>query len=237
MTFYFAWVDPNTSFDEYAHSVEDEEVFAFELSHREGDFAMLSIDIKNPRTNLIGGGRKVWAWLSVDGTPLFYGRLVAIPEDLVQNIVRLNFIARPQGYETLKQALADTLKVAPYYDPIWLNQQKLDDPDTVLEARNSLWHIDRTTHVVSVSDINVGEDGTVNFLTDETFYDDVTVSYGATPLRRVTIQAQISWDQVAAGTLDFTRPLLKAFKDAGSPGNVVSSYTGQGLQQDRKSVV
>lgn len=229
MTFYFAWVDPSTAFSAGTHSVVDEDVYAFEVSHSEGDFPMLSIDIRNPRTNLIDPSRKLWAWLSQDGTPIFYGRLVAIPEDIHLEIVRLNFIARPTGFDTTKRALAETLKVAPFWDPLWINEQRLDDPDVVLEARPQLWHIDRITHAVTISSITSGEDGIGEFTH---FYDSLKISYGAAPLRRVAVNASVSWNQVGEGTVNITPELLNAFAAAGSPAGLVSSYTGQGLEAD-----
>jgi len=232
MTFYFAWVDPGTAFSAVTHSVQDEDVFAFEISHSEGDVPMLAIDIRNPHVNLIGGGRKLWAWLSMDGTALFYGRLVAIPEDIQNEIVHLNFIAKPPDYEAQKIALAATMKSFPYYDYIWLRQDKLDDPDTVLEARNELWHVDRTSLVLTSSQINVGEDGLIAYTESDIIYESVKISYGSPPLRRVTVKANISWDQVANGFLDFTRDLTSAFSEAGSGRNLITSYTGQGLQSD-----
>jgi hypothetical protein len=232
VTFYFAWVDPNTAFNAGTHSVEDEQVLGFELTHAEGDFAELKIDIENPRVNLLDPGRKLWAWLSEDGTAIFYGRLVASPEDLHMNVIRLTFLARPSDFDTEKEALAETLRVLPYFDPVWLNENRLADPDVVLETRSALWHVDRTTHDVTVSDFLVGEDGTITLNTDDHFYDDVGFTFGAAPLRRVTVKATINWDQIAFGTLDITRQLVAAFSDAGSPSRVVSSFTGQGLEAD-----
>ena len=46
------------------------------------------------------------------------------------------------------------------------------------------------------------------------------------------VDAEISWDQIAEGSLDITDELLAAFAAAGSPAGVVSSYTGQGLEAD-----
>jgi hypothetical protein len=232
MTFYFAWVDPGTAFNAGTHSVEDEEIFSFEIVHSEGDFAQLQIDIRNPRANLLDPSRKLWAWLSQDGTALFFGRLVASPEDIQNEIVRLTFLARPATYEADKEALAESLRTLPYFDPIWLDENRLADPDVVLEARSELWHIDRTTHVLTTSNITVGEDGTVVLNAGDHFYDDLRFTYGAPPLRRVSVKATVNWDQVAVGTLDMTKELLAAFQTAGSPPGVVSSYTGQGLEAD-----
>lgn len=229
MTFHFAWVAPTETVFGPAHQREDEEVFAFRLEHTEGDFPMLSIDIRNPKRRLLEGA-EVWMWLSEDGTPLFFGRLIAVPEDLHAEIVRLNFVARPRGYDTTKRALADTLKVAPFWDPVWIRDERIDDPDTVLEARTQLWHIDRVTHEVSVSDIIVGEAGTLSITEHD--YASLRIAYGAPPVRRVRVDAEVSWDQVATGDLDITEALIGTFGAAGSAGHVISSWTGQGLEAD-----
>ena len=229
MTFRFAWVASTETTFGPAHQREDEEVFAFRLEHTEGDFPMLSIDIRNPRRQLLAG-TNIWVWLSEDGTPLFFGRLIAVPEDLHAEIVRLNFVARPQGYDDAKRALADTLKVAPFWDPVWIRDERIDDPDAVLEARTALWHIDRVSHEVTISDIITGEDGTLAINVHD--YSSLRIVYGAPPVRRVRVDAEVSWDQAAAGTLDISQELVGAFGAAGSPPHVISSFTGQGLEAD-----
>ncbi len=175
MTFHFAWAGPAETTFGVEHQVEDEEVFAFALEHTEGDFATLAIDIRNPRRQFLAEGADLWMWLSEDGTALFFGRLVAVPEDLHAEIVRLNFVARPTGFDTTKRALADTLRVWPYWDPVWILDERMEDPDTVLEARTQLWHIDRVTHAVTVSDIISGEDGTLAISDHDYGYEERTI--------------------------------------------------------------
>src|SRR6185295_4698135 len=94
--FYFAWVAPSeTVFDPAAHNREDEDVFGFTVEHSEGDFAGFEIEIRNPRVGLPAPARRVHALLSDNnGTeikPLFRGRLVGIPDDINQEIGRLQF--------------------------------------------------------------------------------------------------------------------------------------------------
>ena len=48
------------------HVREDETVFGFVVSQSEGEFAGLSLELKNPRVGLLAPGRKVWGWLSWD---------------------------------------------------------------------------------------------------------------------------------------------------------------------------
>jgi hypothetical protein len=203
---YFAWVAPSeTTFDPAVHNREDEDVFGFTVEHSEGDFAGLEIEIRNPRVGLLAPARKVHAFLSYDtGTeikPLFRGRLVGIPDDINQEVVRLQFTARPDNYTAQKTALAATLKVLPYYDPVFIAKDKWDDPDAVLEARSELWHIDRVTGVLTTSDLLVGEDGNEDFLASDVPYDTVGVHLNQTPLRTVTMDAEVGWSQRDSGTL------------------------------------
>lgn len=239
--FYFAWVDASATAFTQAHAREDEAVVGFEVSHAEGDFPSATIDLRNPRVGLLNPGRKQWAWLSWDGDgassagaeALFFGRLVGVPSDIQENIVRLTFIGRPSDYDAQKRALAAALKVRPYYDPIWIAPERRDDPDVVLEARPQLWHINRLTHAVTVSDILAGEDGTVSFTGADIIKDSLNISYGEAPLRRVAVTADVLWNQQASGTVDITKELVAAFAAAGtSEANMVSSYTGQGLGDD-----
>ena len=200
--FHFAWVDALETLFGPQHLVEDEKVLSFSIEHSEGDFASLSIVIKNPRIGLLAPARKTWAWLAYGSTPLFFGRLVGVPSSINQNAVTLEFIARPADYAAQKEALAATLRSLPYYDPVFLAPEAQAEPDTVLEARPELWHIDRTTLAVTTSHILVGEDGVEEFLEDEVPYDSVAVSIGQVPTRALTVTADVSWKQSARGTIN-----------------------------------
>lgn len=230
MTFYFALTDSTDTTWTTIHQRNDEDVIAFELVHSEGDFPTITATIKNPRRPWLTPDMNVWVWFAKDNTPFFFGRLVSSPEELSRELIRLVFVARPPDYETVKRAFADTLKVRPFWDEIWLNEDHVDEPDTVLEARSQLWHIDRTSLAVTVSDIINGEDGTITI--DNFFYDSLDVSHGSMPLRKVRVEAEVSWDQMATGTVDATAQLVEAFRIAGSTPPRISSFTGQGLHDD-----
>lgn len=228
--YFFAWTDEGTAFDPYLHARSNEDIFEFTIEQQEGDFASLSITIQNPRIGLLAPGRQVWAWFSWwDGTqavPLFFGRLVGLPENLDQESVTLNFIARPTDFAAQKIAVADTMKVRPFWDAIWFDSASRDDPDNVLESRPEAWHVDRLTLTVTSSNITNGEDGTIALTDDDVFYDSVKVQYGTNPLRSVTINAQVAWDQIGTNTIAFP---------AGNgifPNRVLQSYTGEGLAED-----
>src|SRR3954463_2569091 len=97
----FAWVeDTETEFVVDDHARVDEDVFSYDLEQTEGDFAVLTVVIRNPRVGLLAPGRKVWAWFSrvsadMEVTPMFFGRLVGVPTDINLEFVTLQFSARP----------------------------------------------------------------------------------------------------------------------------------------------
>jgi hypothetical protein len=231
--FFFAWVDPNTLYDPVAHSRFDEEIFSFRVEHSEGDFAQLTIEVRNPRIGLLAPARKVWAWLSwfngVANESLFYGRLVGVPDNIYGEIVRLVFIARPHDYTVQKEALAALMRVAPYYDPIFIDEQRRADPDVVLEGRSALWHVDRLTHELTASDVVTGEDGLVEFDVDNVFADSVSTVLNQMPLRSVTVNAVIGWNQSAQGTVSLTECVVNSWPTGGFLTYQINSFSGEGL--------
>lgn len=240
-TFYFAWVSAGSTSFQHSYARNDEEVVSVEITHSEGELASLAIVLRNPRVGLLHPSRNVWAWLSYETesdsggpTPLFFGRLIAVPDELQDDAVTLTFLARPADYEDRKLIVAEALKVPPYYDPVWLTEEQRASSDGVLEGRPVAWHIDRVTHEVTVSSILAGEDGTIAFDPDsEILYDSVSISHGPPPVRTVRVDASVFWTQAAVGDVDLTLNICAAFADAGTTSSaMVSSFTYQGLEED-----
>jgi hypothetical protein len=238
--FFFAWVAPTETTFGIEHQVEDEKVIGISLTHAESNFAKVDVTVRNPRVGLLSPGRDQWAWLSyadplnptADVVPLLFGRVVGVPQQVQGNAIALTLLARPAAYDTTKRALADGMKVAPFWDAIFVSEDKRDDPDSVLQGYTKAWHIDRVTHAVTASDILNGEDGLIDF--DDGFIaTSLDISYSQPPLSAVKVSAEINWSQDAAGTVDFTAELVKAFTLAGSgDGHLIKSLTGDGLMLD-----
>lgn len=229
--FYFAWQDDGLSAFGPAQYRFDEDVFGFKVTHAEGDFARLDLSIKNPRVGLLTPSRKQWAWLAwrkPDGSvlALFHGRLVGVPESLDEEIITLTFVARAADNDDQKAAVADALRVLPYFDPVFIDPSLVRDPDAVLEARSALWHFGRTDKSVTISDILAGEDGTLALAGAGIF--NLQYSFAGEPLRSVSVTAEVDWKQSASGSVDIGAALAAAFASAG--GTLISSYTGQGLE-------
>jgi hypothetical protein len=229
--FFFAWIEPTEEFDPLVHAREDEDVHSVDITGTEGDFDALLIEIRNPRIGLLNPARKVWAILSFydggagDPVPLFKGRLLGVPTNLFSTIVTLSFTARPVDFDAQKIALAATLKVLPYYDPIFISPDSWNDPDVVLEAYSRLWNIDPVTLEVTTTDFLVGEDGTEVVTSDQHFYDDMEVTLNTVPARSVTMVATIPWTQSAEGSINLTNKIKKLW----APDEIPSSFTMPGL--------
>jgi hypothetical protein len=231
---YFAWIDASETTFGPEHLRWDESVFSFTLAQEEGDPATLTMVVRRPRNTagdpigLLGPGRKIWCWFAFDCGPdliRFRGRLVGVPTSIFEELVTLEFVARPVDVVAQKQALADTLRVLPYYDEAMIDPKRRDDPEVVLEGYTKIWHFDRETHVITVSDEIAGEDGLVQFLCSngDVLFDGLGLTLTSGPLARVDVNAEFSWTQLARGTVDLTRYLYQHWPDA--TGQAIPSMT------------
>lgn len=236
--FFFAWVDEGTPWSEDLARL-DEQIFAFSISQQENESATLDLDLINPRVGLLAAGRNVWGWLTHrkpngDLIPLFFGRLLGVPDEMQDEVVRLQFRAKPADYDEQQSAIAATLRELPWYDPVFMAEGAELDPVNSIETRNVAWHCDRITHEVTVSDIGQGEDGTITLVEADHYTDGVKVDVGQAPLTRVTVEATVTWTQKGAGVVDLTQTIYDAFAGTGMPYQypVVGSYTSDGLLGD-----
>jgi len=231
---YFAWIDATETVFGSEHMRWDEPVFSFTLKQDEGDPASLTVVVRRPVNDageaigLLGPGRKIWAWFAFDCGPAlirFRGRLVGIPTSIFEELVTLEFVARPLDVVAQKEALAETLKVLPYYDEVVIDKARRSDPDVVLEGYSAVWHYDRESHVISVSSETDGEDGLVEFLcaNGDVLYDGLGLTLTSGPLSRVDVSAEYTWTQQGFGTVDLTNYLVSGWPD--SVNGEISSYT------------
>lgn len=228
--FYFAYADAGETFDPDVHNVKDEDIFSFNFTHEEGDFAQIDFDIKNPRIGLLNIARQRWAFFSKHTPtgiePMFYGRVIGIPNNVFAEVVTVTYTARPEDYIEQKSDLADTLKVAPFWDPIFIAANKIDDPDAVLESRPALWYINPVTHVVSISNVIAGEDGTIEKQANDYFADSLDLTLNQSPATKCIVRGSVNWAQHAVGAnLDLMPHILQLF-----PGRLVETFTMQGLK-------
>jgi hypothetical protein len=228
---YFAWIDPGETVFAPEHLRWDESIKSFALKQDEGDPASLTVVVQRPRNmagdpiGLLGPGRKIWCWFAMDCGPdliRFRGRLVGVPTSIFNELVTL-----PIDLVAQKEALADTLRVLPYYDEVVIDEARRTDPEVVLEGYSKIWHYDRETLVLSVSDELTGEDGLVEFdgasEDGKVLYDGLGLTLTSGPLARVDVHAEYTWTQAAQGNVDLTRYLIGNWPEAGP--NYITSLT------------
>jgi hypothetical protein len=221
---YFAWIDAGETVFGPEHLRWDEAVFSFTLKQDEGDPASLTVAVLRPRNadgnpiGLLGPGRKIWCWFALDCGPdliRFRGRLVGVPTSLFEDLVTLEFVARPIDLVSQKNALADSLRVLPYYDEVVIDPARRTDPEVVLEGYSAVWHYDRETHVLTVSDEIDGEDGLVEFdgasEDGKVLYDGLALNLTSGPLARVDVSAEYTWTQQAQGNVDLTQYIVSSW--------------------------
>lgn len=233
--FYYAWVTPldttfSPTFERY-----DEAILSLLIDHVEGDIPTATIEIRNPHVGLINPGRNIWAWISwrdAGGTvhPIFFGRLVGEPTDVDEDtdVFTIVLIAKPLNYNDQKQALANAMSVLPYWDPVFIDYLKRNDPDTILNGYTKLWHTDRVTHVVSASDILIGEDALETFNPSDVPRDNVKRHLGQTPLSLIMVEATVNWTQTAAGHISLGQKTTTTYVGEALIGGWPKPYTALG---------
>lgn len=233
--YYFALTNSADNVWGVEHKRNDETWLSITVEHQEGDFCKATLTIKNPRHPWLSPDMNVWAWFTKDNTPFMFGRLDVVPDELAEELIKMVFVSRPEDYEAVKAAVAETKKVAPFWDEVLIAADQVDNPDVVLEARSELFHIDRVDLSVTTSDIINGEDGTI--VIDNFFYDSLNITRSAAPVTKFRAEIEVSWPQVGIGTVNVSQRLKDAFALAGStkdgnPTGRMSSFTGQGLEED-----
>jgi hypothetical protein len=236
--FYFAWVTPGeTAFVEAEHARFDEVVLDYRLRHEEGDFALLEVTIRNPQIPPLALEREQWAWFALGFddlgvVPRGLFRLRAVPDNLHEDEVVFSLRARPADFEDRKEATAAGYRDPPEFDRVWLQRERWDDPDAVLDARPAAWHIDPLTGAVTISDFNAGEDGVIELTGADVWIDDIDMEPAQPPIGSLEVIGGVDWRQAAQGSVELTQTLIDAFHATGTNApHRISSYTGEAIER------
>jgi hypothetical protein len=204
--FYFAWVEPNETTFGSAHYRMDEYIFSAKRSITEGEKPLLELEMQNPHIGILSSGRKYWAWFAWNnGTeivPIFFGRVVGTPVQIFEETVTIQLVADPIDYKKRIQMVAETMKQRPYYDQVFIEVGKRDDPNMILEAYAKVWDVNPVTHACTANSIIEGADGNEDFTADDHFYDSMEMTIGQPPATAILMDASVNWTQAARGIVD-----------------------------------
>ncbi|MCE3230908.1 MAG: hypothetical protein K0R52_836 [Alphaproteobacteria bacterium] len=220
MTTYFAWHPAEESFDPQTHRRCDLEILALTIDHREGEVAIATVVVVEPRLPPLDQRH---AFISYDHRLIFSGRLVGLPVKITPDLVSLEFTAEPLDAAAQLQGLACDLKQAPFWDVAFVDPAAHNNPAEWLEARSALFAWDRLTGQVSVSDLFQGR--CVLDVTDVFFADSLKVSLAETPLSHISVTLTAEWVQEASGEVSLGRKIAAAF-----PGGMINTLTPHALE-------
>lgn len=204
---FFAWIAADEVFDPAVHAREDEDVFSVRISEAEGEFALATVEIRNPRAGLLSPARLQRCFISAEivgktstsTTLLFAGRVVGIPVGVGRETVELEFIGRPDDWSDLQSALLEELKASPRHHAALVSDET--DLTQVLEGFAGLPQWSRTTGMVKLADIDAtrglsGSYETTLFdLTNSALEDSLDVTVSGSPLSAVKVELDVSWTQ------------------------------------------
>ncbi len=137
---FLALVGDNETFDPVTHARKDLAPQYMRLDHDESELAYLSIDVKNPATQLSAlDGQRVL--LSTGGKLFFDGVIQGVPRGTIGSLITVEVIGTTPNPDTLQaqiDTLAESLKQAPYYDALCVPQGREDDWAEILAARSQV---------------------------------------------------------------------------------------------------
>jgi len=226
-TLYFALVDAGEVFNPVVHNREDEKVFNLQIDQSEGNFASAEIEVKNIGSGLLNPSRKKRIFISFESGSgvvlLFSGRVIGFPTDLGTKTVRISYIAQPEDWETVQASFLDTLKVAPFYNELFIPEDRRGDAADILEARSSLLYWDRVTNALSLSDIIEGT-STVDLGT-RVLFDTIRWEIGDPPVKTVNINIEVQWEQFGIGIVDAGLAITAEFTNSAIGSAQINSLT------------
>lgn len=210
---YFAAVDTGDVYNPAIHSVEDEDVFGLAISQVEFQFAIAEVKIKNPSEGLLSPTRKQRVFLSIDngGSPklIFSGEIVGIPSEIATNLVTIQYIGQPSDWEVVQQTLFDSLKVSPFFNPLFAPESRRNSGAEILAARNDSLNWDRRTNTVTLT--NILEGSQLIDLAGDYRADSLRINVGDPPVRIVNINIEAQWEQVGIGEVDVGTAITAEF--------------------------
>lgn len=204
MQYYFAYLGDEEDYATADLEQHDEVVMDLTISQAEGEFATAKVSIRaSSSSSYTSLGRR--ACLSarfVDGdpiVPLIVGRVTAIPRGLRGQAVELELLAQRDDWEELRDALIDSLAVAPFFDPLFVPADQVRDPAEVLNGHAAVLHWDRLTGEPSISYIDRSA-SPIGSVESAVLYGSVSIEQESTPIRQTTVEVTASWQQDASVT-------------------------------------
>ncbi|MEE8629678.1 MULTISPECIES: hypothetical protein [Methylobacterium] len=231
LTFCIALLDrEDTPFDPVAHKRRDIGIKSVSVREEEGvDTHVCTIATSGIQPADIAGRR--WAWLSFvlrDGTAAPIARMKrrpAAPAE-AQGEVQLEFDVLPSDWMARRDVTLAPLKVLPWFDPILVSSERLNDPVEILDGHRRVVHFDRVTGACTTPEL-LGVGLPVKAVPKRSRVGwrnggGVKIRRSKQPLAGVQVELSMAWQQADDGFIDMT-PALKAAFGQGAIGDRTAS--------------
>ena len=228
MHFTATWVKDDAVFDQYSHYENTEVLLNLEICEQEGQYPWARALIKNPRCGLYNQKRYRRIFIMVqqqDNLPLllFDGYVMSAPLALTGEAIEVIFVAQPRDATQQRQQLQQQLKVAPYWDTLYVPPEKVDDIVEILDARSALLYWSRTGEPLRLTDIFWGSQRVNRPL--NIFRDRFTIHLNRTILTAIHVHVTATWTQHYRGRTNISYHLRRLF-----PGGLINTLTPKSLQ-------
>ncbi|MDR1910324.1 MAG: hypothetical protein LBQ26_00575 [Holosporales bacterium] len=226
MRFIFDWTE--TFADTTSSWRGDEDPFAIEISQAEGEFAVAHVTLLNPQLKQPSVQQRAYARIAFqkkDGpiVPLFCGRVITLPIAIDGALLKVELIAEPDDAEDKLRAFGRSLRVEPYWDPLFVASGTEDMPNEALEARTALFAWHRVTGALTLSDLYHGQR---RLTIEKAFKDTVRLHRGTEPWDAVDVTIEAQWVQRACGCVDLAPIIAHSF-----PGQMINTYSGRDFEK------
>ncbi len=217
MTLLCALSETFQTFKATQHTRNDLEIFACQLSQKEGQEAQAILHVREAPS------MGQWVFLSFHPEkgaplPLFQGQITQIPDISPEGLTRLTIIARPPDDWEQRQKIWDQFKETDLYEPLLLSPSQKEDPESLTLFRPIRFFTDPRTLTIGLSDLFEGERTihmTPFFWRDSLKWDQIN-----SPPPGITLTLQAQWTQRTTGFMDLSKSLRNLF-----PGHIIHTFT------------
>ncbi|MBY0501452.1 MAG: hypothetical protein K2P93_05565 [Alphaproteobacteria bacterium] len=203
-------------------SKENISIFDLEISQEEDCFSKAKLLIE-AGSRLPPTGTE--ATLQEDNQDIiFKGSLCGVPLKLAKNFSLIELIAKPNDFPQQISRLQSESRISPYWDALWVKNEKHNDENEIQGARTASLYCDRRTGKLSWSDwFECGEAFEINH---NYFQESLRMKKVRNPLHGCSVKVNAYWVQTEKGVTNLGPAIGKAF-----PNRKLSTYTKKALTE------
>ena len=223
MSFFFVWVKKEAQLTQELHQSNSAKVLDFSISQAEGERAIATLTIAKMGENLLENkygliGRRGKGGVDV----LFQGCLADVPKRIGKNLLQIELKAVVRDEKATLERYEKRLKTSPHWDDLFVSPHRSRVPAEWLDARSELFHWNRVTQKLELSDIFTGRQ-TLDLSDD--IIGQYDLRFGEVPYSQVDVSLSAEWVQHLEGSFDLAPVIARRFS-----GGIINTLTGRAFK-------